>query len=164
MNMEEDKITENMKFENENKTPNEVGVSDEIGIDMLKEQHNSLLAEKDAFESSLTGLHLDLDNYTVQWDIDLELMELELDNFGVKDEHKTFKVQELDRFWELKKEQYKYKVREERARAENHIAGLKQSIENTQERVMIIIEQLEKIESQLKEAGVEIPSSDIKIE
>ena len=147
-------------YVNNTESSNDVGVTDTIGKDIIKNQLLSLYAEEEAFIKAEKNAVEGLENYMQQWDIDKELLNLQLDNFGMLDSAKTHLVHEIPRFWELQKEQFRFKVRQETFQAEQTIKGFEKELDTAKkqlDRLKVAIE--EKI-SEMKELGMDIPSKD----
>ena len=131
------------EFVNKEGTDNHVGVSDDIGKEMLQNQIDSYKEELKSYKEAVSQAEKSIKNYNDQWLIDKELMDLELENFGRKPEHCVMKVHDLPRFWELQKEKFKYTIRQEVFKAESYL-DQQEVIKNK------ALEQINIIESNLK--------------
>lgn len=148
-----DKMDIETGYVNEAGTSNEVGVTDDIGVNILKRQEKSLLDEKKAYEEGLESAEKGLDNYERQWVIDKRLMELQLENFGMLESSYSHKIHTLPEYWELEKQKYSYKVREETFVAEKHIDSYKEQIAKSKERLVKIDEELKAVRKQIEEVS-----------
>jgi len=149
-------------YVNEAGTSNEVGVTDEIGKDLIKNQLLSLYAEEEAFVKARENALEGLENYEKQWLIDKELLELQLNNFGMLDSAKTHIVHTIPRFWELQKEQFGYKVRQETFQAEQTIKSFEREVETADKQLERIRKSIADKVKELEDLGMEIPSRDSK--
>jgi len=156
--MEEEKLPVKQAYVNQEGTSNELAIKDEIGIDMLKNQLVSLYAEERAFEIGLKNAEEGLENYSTQWKVDEELLDMQLDNFGMLDSAKTHKIHEMPRFWELQKEQFGYKVRHEKVSAEGQIIGYNKEIEVASTKLTGIAADILLKIKELTDIGQEIPT------
>ena len=149
---------DNISFENKDKTSNNVAITDELGVDMIKGQLVSLYEERSAFEKGLDHAEKNLKNFTDQWAIDSRLYQLQLDNWGLKDEHKTHKIHDSEEYWELAKQQFfNSKVRPDTMSSEQMITGYNDEIETSTKRLTSIAEEILVIKKQLKDLGEELP-------
>ena len=151
------------EFKNELETPNEVGVCDDIGIDMIKRNLGAVLDEQDAYAEAVEVAMKSYENYKVQWDVDNRLFQLELENFGKIDADKcTHKIELVPEFWELQLKKKEFAVRQETYSAEKRMAGLLEDVANSQERLESLNEQAVKLTASLKEAGEEVNLKELK--
>jgi len=149
-----------MEYKNKEGTSNNVGVTDDIGVDMLKKQVLNLYAEETAFQGGLEAAEKNLENFSKQWAIDKRLYELQLDNWGLLDEHRTHKLHMVDEYWELSKEQFYYnKVRPDTFQSEKLIEGYIDEIKTSNERLSAIAEELINVKKQLSDLGEDIPEA-----
>lgn len=147
-------MVENIKKE---VTENEVGVTDDIGVDILTQQVINLYEEQEAFRIGKETAIKNKENYSIQWDIDKQLQELQLEHFGMTEEGKTHKIHNVPEFWDLQKRKFEFEVRMERVKAESDIQGFEAEEKRADDRIIIIKDQLVKKVTKLKELGVEIP-------
>ena len=150
----EEKVLETKSFVNNDGTDNHVGESDELAIEMLQNQKTNYEQELEAYEENVKQIQKDIDNFKVQWDIDKELYQIQLDNFGVKDEHKTHLAHDLPRFWELQKKKFEFQVREDTFRSERVLEGKEFEMSKAKERIATIKEQLAEVNKKLGEHNV----------
>ena len=136
---------------------NEVGVTDAIGVDIIVQQVINLYEEQEAFRIGKDTAVKNKENYSIQWDIDRKLQELQLEHFGMADEGRTHKIHFVEEFWVLQKKKFEFEVRMEKAKAESELLGFDAEIKRADERAIIIKEQLEQKIVKLKELGAEIP-------
>lgn len=147
-----------IKYENKNKTPNEVGITDEIGVDLIKDQLLSLYDERKAFEDGLDTAEKNLENFEKQWNIDKRLYELQMENWGLIEDKKTHKIHLIDEYWDLSKEQFYYgKVRPDTFQSEKMIESFNKEIETAKERLAGIADEIINIKKQLKDLNEDIP-------
>ncbi len=132
------------EFKNNNGTDNHIGVVDEIGKEMLKE-------EREAYEEAFKNVEKDIENYEKQWKIDRELMQLQYDNFGMDEKKYTHKIHFVPRYWELEKEKFSYQIKMEEFKAEKFLEQKNIELEKAVERIAIIDKQLEEVEKRLGE-------------
>ena len=144
------------EFKNELNTPNEVGVMDDIGVDMVKRNLGAVLDERKAYEEAVVVAQKNYDNYKEQWDIDKRLFELELENWGKIDDKYTHKIELVPEFWELQKKKKEFAIRQETYSAEKRMQGFLDDVKNSQERLELLNEQVVKLTEQLEEAGEEV--------
>jgi len=156
--MRKKKVEEKMSFENEQGTSNNVDISEELSVDMVKGQVINFYDEKKAFEMGLEQAEKNLENFEKQWLIDKRLYELQLENWGLKEGHKTHKIHDVQEYWDLSKEQFIFgKVRPDTFQAERMIESYKDEIKNAKARIVSIDEELEILKAQLIEVGEEMP-------
>ena len=154
-------MVEDMKYENKNGTPNEVGVTDELGVEMIKQQLLNLYAEQKAFEEGLETAVANLENFEKQWKIDKELYDLQMEHFGLNEDKYTHKVHFVPKYWELLKEQFYYsKVRPETFQSEKMIESYKSEIEVSEKRLVSLAEEILTVSKQLRDLGEEVPQRD----
>ena len=148
------------EYKNSKGTSNDVGILDDVGIDMVKNQLLSLYAEEDAFVQMEATAKESSENYKKQWVIDERLLTLQLENFGMIESAKTHKVHEIQEFWDLQKEQFSFKVRHETFNAEQQLAGYIREIESSAKNLVTITKEIANKTEQLKALGEEIPARD----
>jgi len=147
-----------MTYTNKEATPNGVGVTDELGVNMLKKQLLNFYAERDAFVQGKEQATKNLENFEKQWNIDKRLYELQMENWGLLDEKKTHKIHLIDEYWELAKEQFYYsKVRPDTFQSEKLIEGYKDEIITADKRLQSIAEEILNIKKQLIDLGESLP-------
>ncbi len=135
----------------------EVGVTDSMGVDIITQQIINLYEEQEAFRLGKINAIKNKENYSIQWDIDKKLQELQLKHFGMLESGKTHKIHEVEEFWDLQKQKFEFEVRMERVKAESDIKGFDAEIKRAEERLIITAEQLAKKISKLEEMGEKIP-------
>lgn len=149
-------------YENKEGTSNEIGVLDDIGIDMLKNQVVSLYAEEVAFELGLQNAVEGKENYEVQWKIDEELLDMQYNNFGMLKESYTHVIHTMPRFWDLQKEQFSYKVRQDKVLAESQLQGYDKEIEAATNQLEHIRGKIADLTKQLNDLNEPVPEKEVK--
>jgi hypothetical protein len=139
------------EFVNKEKTENHIGVVDDIGKDMLQSQIDSYKEELDSYYEAVIDADKSIENYNNQWIIDKRLMELELENFGRREEHYVMKVHTIPEFWELQKSKFRFTIRQEEAKAENYLQSQLNLREKALERITVIESNLKKAQERLEE-------------
>ena len=139
------------EFENNAGTDNHIGVSDDIGKEMLASQKEEYEKELEAYQGALEQIDKDVANYTDQWLLDKEEMQLQYDNFGLLDDKFSHKVHTIPRFWEIQKEKFMYKIRQETHQAEQWLNQKAIEKEKAIERIDIIKKNLERVSNELEE-------------
>lgn len=145
-------MSEEIEFKNSKNSDNNIGVMDDIGVQMAKDQLIAHEKEIEACEEALVELEKDYNNYNDQWQIDKRLFELELEHFGKREEHITHKVELIPEFWELQKKKQEYRVRMETHNAEEHLKAIRKQQEALNKQLEIAHKNKVVIEQKLKEA------------
>jgi hypothetical protein len=154
----------NVSYQNDAGTDNEVSVMDDIGIGMVKQQLGALLIEEEVFVEAIDVSKSNYDNYNNQWVIDKRLFELQLEHFGLQEQHYTHNLHLVPEYWDLEKEKFMYKVRQETFSAEKRLKQYEEELANAINRLAIIREEIPKKVAKLEEAGVVIDFDEIKRE
>lgn len=135
-------------FANDAGTNNNVGVIDDLGMDIIAEQIKNYKAEKEQYEQALLEIDKSKENYQKQWAIDKEIMALQLEHFGKNEKDFTHKIHYLPRYWELEKEKYSFNVHSETIKAEQQMKGYDAEKEKVSQRIIEINEQVARLEKE----------------
>jgi len=149
------------EFKNELNTPNEVGIMDDMGIDMVKRNLGAVLDEQKAYAEAVEVAQKNYDNYKKQWDIDKRLFELELENWGKIEGEATHKIELVPEFWELQKKKKEFAIRQETFSAEQRMKGFLEDVKNSQERLELLNEQEKELTLKLEAEGVEVNKEEL---
>lgn len=149
--MEEKSVINTKEFENNAGTDNHVGVSDNIGKEMLESQKAKYEEEVEAYKEAVEQIDRDVENYLKQWNIDKRIMELQFDNFGKDEEQFSLKVHKIPEYWELEKEKYTYYMRQEAYKADKWFDQKNTEKMKATERIEIIEKNLEEVDTRLKD-------------
>lgn len=147
------------EFKNQAGSDNEVGVTDQIGIDMLKKQVKDIYDEIEAFKGGLDNAKKSFDNYKEQADVEHRLQDLQLDHFGMIEEQKTHLIHNVPEFWELQKKKFEFEVRSQRMQDKSQLEGYEAEIKRAEERLKQLDVQLAKKITKLEEMGEEVPAN-----
>lgn len=145
------------EYKNAKGTDNEVGATDETAVEMIQTQVKNIYDERAAFVQALDNAQKGLDNYVPQAEIEHRLQDLQLEHFGLKDEHKTYLIHDVDEFWELEKKKFEYQVREQRAKDDSTIKGFEMEIDRCKDMLESFDKKLQVKFDKLKELGADIP-------
>lgn len=164
MNMDEKNLAVTETFVNDEKGSNEVGVKDDIGLDMIKRQLGALLVEEEAFVEALEQGEKSYENYQKQWDIDKRLFELQLEHFGLEEKNYTHKLHSVPEYWDLEKTKFEYKVKQETFSAEQRLKQYEEEQTNALKRLNLIREEIPKKVVMIEEAEGSVDLDVIKRE
>jgi hypothetical protein len=123
-----------------------VGVKDDIGMQIEAAQKEQLERELELFTKNLEQIEAEKANFAPQWEIDKELVEIILDKDNLQKVNPEFKYELNPRYWELRKKQIEYKFRMDKHLAESKLKGY--DVQKT-----AVLEQIESSTQKLKELG-----------
>lgn len=137
----------------ENTTKNEVGVSDEIGAEILIQQRKEWKTELDMFQNELEEKTQGLERHNMLWEIDKRLMELQLVDGGLELLRPVYKFQQGEEYAQLVTKQAKAKFEWECVKTQGVVEKMEKSIELIKEQIASLEENIAKNEKQLDEMG-----------
>jgi hypothetical protein len=123
-----------------------VGVKDDIGAEMIENQRNSLLAQKEMFTKNIAQVKAGYDNYKAQWDIENRIWEIRV-QYGTAKVTPTFEYENNSEYRELVDKMQAYKYREEKHLAEGALDGFLAQLKDLQEQLSTVEEQLKELEA-----------------
>lgn len=137
------------EFINNANTDNHIGITDDIGVEMLEAQKQKYEDELKSYEEAVIEIVKDIKNYDDQWQIDKRLMELQSENFGLSEEKFSHKIHFLPEYWNLEQEKYAYVVRQETHKAEGYLTQKNLEKDGAEERIIIIKKNLKEVNDKL---------------
>lgn len=112
---------------------NDPKCKDALGKEIVEATKEQIQKELDLFESRVKDVEKAKENYQKQWDIDKEIYEICLKDFGlINPQHK---YQENPRYWELQKEKFKYQIRQDTFMAEQKLKSFDTQLKEIQDQV-----------------------------
>lgn len=137
------------EFKNEKQTDNHVGVVDNIGVAMLKEQKANHEQELKTLQGALDDAQKTHDNFKEQWDVHEAKVQLQLDNWGMLDEKKTHRFHLLPEYWELEKKLFQYQFRMDKSNNEGMIKQFLNDIDSYKKQMDIAQKNLDEVTTRL---------------
>lgn len=145
-------MSDELEFKNNKGTDNHVGVSDETGLIMLKQQkvnhEQELKTLQDAYEDAIKS-H---DNFKEQWDVHEKKIQLQLDNWGMIEDKKTHNFHLIPEYWALEKQLFQYQYRMDKVNNENMINQFKRDAEGYMKQLETVKANLAEVEKRIQEA------------
>lgn len=99
----------------------EIGMKDEIGMEIAEEQRKSYVRQIEGFKDNLKQVQEAKDNYEKQWKVDDELYAIIMK--GHKKIESQFEFENEPRYWELRSEQALFKYKMDKHLAESKLAS-----------------------------------------
>lgn len=145
-------MSEELEFKNNKGTDNHVGVADNIGLEMLKQQKANHEQELKTLEDARAEAIKTRDNYKEQWDIHAAKVQVQLDNWGMIEEKKTHKFHLVPEYWELEKKLFQYQFRMDKFTNEAQINAFDADVKSYEKQLDGVKKNLEEINKRIMEA------------
>jgi len=126
------------------KVKDEVGIKDDLGEEIEKEQRKTLNEEIVLFTKNIESSKKGKKNFEEQWVVDNEVYEIILKDINMRKINPDFNYERDERYWELRKTQLSYKYR-----MDKHMSEAK--LEEYDRQVEILTEQLDIAKAKLAE-------------
>lgn len=128
------------------KVKDEIGIKDDLGKEIEKEQRKTLNEEIELFTKNIESSKKSKANYEEQWVVDNEIYEIILKEDNMRKINPDFKYESDERYWELRRTQLSYKYRMDKFMSEAKLTEFDRQVEVLEEQLKIATTKLEEMD------------------